>query len=188
MSQWKVLLALMLGLVLVSTVAAQGVPDLDGNDWSWSNVEKLRLPREFLEGVGAGLGINPEGENTHALCESSGSMTLLQAGATFEGQALKESNVCETTGGQMFQQPGVAFQIANGRINGNSAHFSFHSPTVKPCPHQVVITDIDNGRVTGLSGTGRCILPGHPQSESPFVQDPPPGGTSKTLNWEASRP
>lgn len=184
----KTLPTVILAAVLAPAASAQGVPDLAGNDWSWSNVEKLRLPLEFLAGPGAGLGIVPEGENTHAICESSGSMTLVQAGAMFEGVAMKETNACETTGGQMFQQPGEVFAIANGRINGNSAHFSFQSPTVKPCPHQVVITDVDNGRVTGLSGTGRCILPGHPQSESPFVQDPPPGGTSKTLNWEASRP
>lgn len=184
----KIFPAVILAAVLAPAASAQSVPDLDGADWSWSNVEKLRMPREFLEGVGAGLGIVPEGQNTHAICESSGSMTLVQSGAIFEGMATKESNICETTGGQMFQQPGVNFFIENGRINGDSAHFSFHSPTVKPCPHQVVITDVANGQVTGMSGTGRCILPGHPQWQGPFVVDPPPGGTSKTLNWEATRP
>lgn len=39
-----------------------------------------------------------------------------------------------------------------------------------------------------LSGMGRCMLLGHPQSESPLSMDPPPGGTSKTLSWEAVRP
>lgn len=184
----KIFSAVFLAVVLAPAASAQPVPDLDGGDWSWSSVEKIRMPREFLEGVGAGLGIAPEGENTHAICEKSGSMTLVQSGVIFEGVATKESNACETTGGQIFQQPGVTFAIENGRINGNGAHFSFHSPTVKPCPHQVVITDVANGRATGMSGTGRCFLPGHPQWEGPFDVDPPPGGTSKTLNWEASRP
>jgi hypothetical protein len=175
-------------LMAAFPAAAQSVPDLDGGDWSWSSVERLRLPEDFVLAMGPLLGIVPEGENTHALCESAGSMTLVQTGTTFEGTAVKEFNSCETTGGQIFQQPSVNFFVVDGRIRGNSVYFSFESATVKPCPHQVVITETDGDSVVGLSGTGRCILPGHPQSESPVSLDPPPGGTSKTLNWEASRP
>lgn len=189
MSKWNLLLALMLGSVLALPAAAQSVPDVSGDDWNWSNVETLRLPREFLEGVGAGLGVTPEGENTFATCESSGSMELAQSGATFWGTASRTFNLCETQGGQFFQQPQTALFIVDGVITGNGARFSHESPTVHPCPHHVVLTAIDNdGRVTTMSGTGRCILPGHPQSSSPAALPPPPGGTSKVLNWEASRP
>ncbi|HSJ63577.1 MAG TPA: hypothetical protein VK922_06660 [Gemmatimonadaceae bacterium] len=50
-----------------------------------------------------------------------------------------------------------------------------------------VITDESGGVATGFSGTGRCVLPGHPQSESIVPADPPPGGTSKTLRFDAWR-
>jgi hypothetical protein len=170
-----------------SRVTAQSAPDLNGA-WNWSNVEVLRMPRWFVEAFGPVLGITPEGENTHARCESMGTLTLAQAGAEFEGTATRTFNACETTGGQAFQQPGVAFDIADGRIGGHSIHFSFHTAMVRPCPHRAVISDVQGGVAAALSGTGRCILPGHPQSGSPAIVDPPPGGTSTTLSWEAWRP
>lgn len=170
-----------------SKAAAQSGPDL-GGAWNWSNVEALRMPRWFVEAFGPVLGITPEGENTHARCESAGTMTLVQAGAEFEGSAIKTFNACETAGGQMFQQPGVAFDVAAGRIGGKSIHFSFHTVMVKPCPHRAVISAVQQDVAVALRGTGRCVLPGHPQSESPQVLDPPPGGTSKTLLWQAWRP
>ncbi len=155
-----------------------------GGVWNWSNEEMLRFP-PF---VAAMLGIAPEGRNTHARCESAGTMTLVQTGATFQGIATKTFNACETKGGQPFQQPGVNFVIADGRVTGGSVRFTFSSFFVTPCPHHAVISAVKNGVAAGLSGTGRCILPGHPRSESPVVEDPPPGGTSKTLSWEATRP
>ena len=158
------------------------VPDVSGT-WNWSNEERLRMP-PFVAGL---VGIVPEGPNTHARCESLGSMTLSQSGDTFDGNATKSFNSCVTKGGQLFQQPGAVFQI-EGRIAGMTMDFSFSTPTVAPCPHHAVISANENGVAVALSGTGHCILPGHPQSESSLAQDPPPGGTSKTISWEAVRP
>lgn len=165
------------------SASSASVVDLSGG-WNWSNVEALTFPPD----VALMVGIAPEGEVTQARCESAGSMTLVQTGASFEGQATKTSNSCETRGGQAFQQPATVLQITDGRVRGHSAHFSFHSFVVRPCPHQVVISTDQSGTATALSGTGRCVLPGHPQSESPVDLPPPPGGTSKTLSWQAVRP
>lgn len=168
-----------------ASLSASSAPVVDlGGAWNWSNVEALTFPPH----VALMLGIAPEGEVTQARCESAGSMTLDQTGASFEGLANKSLNSCETRGGQSFTQPGTVFQIADGRVQGRSAHFSFHSFGVRPCPHQVVVEDAAGGTATALSGTGRCFLPGHPQSESPVDLPPPPGGTSKTLSWQAVRP
>jgi hypothetical protein len=167
--------------------ASRAAPDLSGA-WNWRNEETLRMPRWFVEAMGPVLGITPEGENTHAHCESSGTMTLAQTGIEFEGTATKTFNACETTGGQTFKQPGVAIQVADGVIRGRSTHFSFQTATVRPCPHHAVVSEVQDGVVVALTGAGRCVLPGHPQSDSPINLDPPPGGTSTTLSWEASRP
>jgi hypothetical protein len=174
-------------MVQASKAAAQSLPDLSGA-WNWSSAEVLRMPRWFVEAFGPVLGIAPEGENTHARCESAGTMTLVQAGAEFDGTATRTFNACETTGGQAFQQPGVAFDIADGGISGKSIRFSFHTALVRPCPHHAVISNVRGAAATVLNGAGWCILPGHPQSESPAVVDPPPGGTSTTLSWQAWRP
>lgn len=158
-------------------------PDVSGA-WNWNNVESIRMPTH----IAAMVGVNPEGPNTLARCESAGSMTLLQAGSSFEGIAHKTSNSCVTKGGQTFQQPGTVFSIVDGQVRGGQLSFSFESFLVRPCPHRAVIRDVGGGLAVALSGTGRCILPGHPQSESPLAVDPPPGGTSVTLSWEAVRP
>jgi len=162
---------------------AQGTPDLSGS-WTWSNLETLTMP-PFLA---SNLGIVPEGPNTHARCESAGEMTLVQVGASFSGTAFKTFNECKTHGGQTFQQPQASapLTISNGSIQGRNVKFSWSSPTVSPCPHNAVITGYDGSLAVALSGTGHCILPGHPQSESPIVMDPP-AGTTKTLSWTAAR-
>lgn len=167
--------------------SAESPPDLSGA-WNWSTVELLRMPRWFVQAMGPVLNIVPEGSNTHARCESAGSMTLVQAGSGFEGTALRTSNACETTGGQVFSQPSGTLAVADGRITGRSIRFSFHSATVLPCPHHAVISGVEGGVAAALYGSGRCRLPGHPQSESPVVMEPPPGGTSTTVTWQASRP
>ena len=165
-----------------SAVQPGSPPDLSGA-WNWSNVEVLRMPTF----VAMMVGIKPEGLNTQARCESAGTMTLVQTGASFSGSAARTFNACETKGGQTFQQPGTAFQVSNGRITGSSIRFSFDSPPVTPCPHQAVISAVEGGIAGALIGTGRCIVPGHPQSDSPLQLDPPPGG-SKTIEWTATRP
>lgn len=155
--------------------------DLDGS-WEWRNVEKIRLPAHLAPM----LGIAPEGPNTHAICESAGTLTITAVGDGFEGVAAKTFNLCRTKGGQTFQQPASVLFVKDGRVHGNAVDFSFESPTVGPCPHHAVATR-EGGLVIRLSGTGHCILPGHPQSESPIDLPPPPGGTSTTLSWVAER-
>jgi hypothetical protein len=167
---------------LLLTGASGSTVDISG-DWTWSNLEVLAFP-PF---VAALLGIDAEGRLTHARCESAGTMTLMQTGAAFEGTAIRTFNSCATKGGQPFQQPSSNFDIAHGRITGGSIHFSFSSPLVTPCPHHAVVSAVQDGVVGALSGTGRCILPGHPHSDVPFSTDPPLG-TSKTVRWEAVRP
>lgn len=170
-------------------VSAGSLVDISG-EWNWSNEEVLSFP-PFIAAL---LGVQPEGpegHNTRARCESAGTMTLVQTDDTFNGTATKTFNHCLTKGGQSFNQPGSFLLISGGRITGGSLHFSFTgSVTVTPCPHHVVVSAIDNGVAVELTGTGRCILPDHPQSESPFTQDPQTdkGGLSKTLRWEAVRP
>lgn len=169
---------------VAGSVQAMGWSVADvGGDWTWSNVEVLRMPPFVV----AMLGIGPEGPNTHARCESAGTMILVQAGTEFSGSATRTFNACETKGGQPFQQPGVDFAVTDGRISGTSARFSFSSPFVTPCPHRAVISVGQGGVALALSGTGRCVLPGHPKSGSPMSLDPPPGGTSTTTSWSAVR-
>jgi len=160
-----------------------GTADLSGS-WTWSNLETLKMP-PFLA---AALGITPEGANTHARCESAGTMTLIQNGASFSGTAFKTFNACETHGGQTFQQPqaNAPLTITDGHVQGRNIRFALNSPTVTPCPHKAVIAEFDGSMAVALSGTGHCILPGHPQSNSPVVLDTP-AGTTKTLSWSAVR-
>jgi hypothetical protein len=163
--------------------AGQSVPDLSGA-WNWSNVEVIRMP-EFLVLM---LGLTPEGPNTLTRCKAAGTMTLVQTGAEFSGTAMKTFDACQTKGGQSFQRPDSPHFVEDGRISGKSAHFSFSAAIVSPCPHRAVISAVQDGVALALSGTGHCFVPGHPRSESPLELEPPPGGTSTTLSWEAWRP
>lgn len=172
-----------------SEVTGASLADISG-EWNWRNEEILSFP-PFIAAMLGVVPEGPEGHNTRARCESAGTMTLVQSGDTFTGTATKTFNDCETKGGQSFNQPGAFLLISDGRITGRSLQFSFTgSVTVTPCPHHAVVSAVDNGVAVALSGTGRCILPDHPQSESPFQQDPQTdkGGLSKTLSWEAVRP
>lgn len=170
-----------------ASAAAHTPPDVAGA-WNWSSVEVLRMPRWFVEALGPVLGITPEGENTHARCESSGTMVLAQTDAAFLGTATRTVNACLTQGGQAFQQMGSAIQVSDGVISGRNLRFSFHTALVRPCPHSAVVSDFQSGVAAALGGTGHCIIPGHPQSDSPLPLDPPPGGTSTTVSWQAWRP
>jgi hypothetical protein len=166
-----------------AAVVPAATADLSGA-WLWSNVEELSFP-PFIALM---LGIMPEGDLTRARCESSGTMTIVQTGASFDGMAEKLTNDCMTDGGQPFTQPGTTFAITDGRVTGGSIHFSFESAMVAPCPHQARITAVDDDAAVALSGRGRCVLPGHPRSQSPIQMEPPPQGSSRTTSWGASRP
>jgi hypothetical protein len=161
-------------------------PDLSGA-WNWSRVEQLTMPSWVAEFV---FGIDPEGPITRVTCAPSGTMTLIQTGATFTGTATQTTHNCETAGGQQFQSSDAAIPIvvAEGRISGRAIRFSWAGPTVNPCPHQATISVIQGDTAVALTGTGHCFVPGHPKSESPIVLDPPPAGTSKILTWQAVRP
>lgn len=166
-----------------AAVVSAAVPDL-GGEWRWTNVEKVSMP-PFLAML---LGIVPEGDLTHARCESGGTMTLQQSGGSFVGSAKKLSNACTTEGGQAFNQPGTDFVVTDGRVDGRSVRFSFATATVAPCPHRAVIAELDGGTPITLTGNGRCFLPGHPRSESPGPAGPPSRGESRTISWLAVRP
>lgn len=159
-----------------TTVASvTGSPADVSGSWSWTRVEKLKMP-EF---VALSVGVVPEGKNTHARCEAAGTLAIMQSGSEFEGVALRTSDSCETNGGQAFDRGPTTHFVEGGHIVGNSARFSLESFTVKPCPHNVVIAEVAGGVAQELRGTGHCVFPGHPQSTSP-IDAPPPAGSSNS--------
>jgi hypothetical protein len=158
-----------------------GPVDISG-EWSLSRVLQVTAPDWVAELI---FGIEAEGPVTVFRCESVGSMTLSQAGSEFTGTAAWDSNACETRGGQVFSAGFPPITI-EGQISGRSLRFDWIEPGGLVCPQHGRIGDLANGVAVVLSGTGRCIVPGHPLSPVPL--DPPPAGTSKTLVWEAVRP
>ena len=158
---------------IVASITSSPV-DLEGS-WSWTRVEQLKMP-EF---IAVSVGIVPEGKNTHARCEASGTLEITQSGSEFEGVALRASDSCETTGGQAFDRGPTTHFVEDGQIVGQSARFSLESVTVKPCPHNVVIAEVTGSVAQELRGTGHCVFPGHPQSTSP-IDAPPPAGSSNS--------
>ncbi len=155
-----------------------------GGDWNWTSEEHLTIPDWVAVAI---FGIQPEGPTTSARCENSGTMSLDQTDASFTGELFRTTHQCVTRGGQIFQDP-AAFApraVTDGRIRGRSVRLRLDGPLVE-CLYHAVISDIQGGVATALDGGGRCIVPGHPQSDVPL--DPPPAGTSKTLDWEAVRP
>jgi hypothetical protein len=167
----------------LSSNAAPAVPDISGT-WNWRRDVQLTAPTWAAELI---FGIQPEGPITHMRCESFGTMELNQAGATFSGTAVRETITCETKGGQVFAPAHPAITIADGTVSGQSIHYTLveHSMVMIPCPNRGVISQLHGTTATRMGGTGRCLVPGHPQSPVPL--DPPPAGTSKTLSWEAWR-
>jgi hypothetical protein len=157
--------------------AAQSV-NVDGV-WNISRVVQITAPDWVAVLI---FGVAPEGVVTHILCETTGTMELFQDGETFHGTAQGTTSNCETHGGQSTSGGGSAdIVIVDGTIDGRSIKFDWLEDQMLVCPYKLVVSS-DGDR---LSGTGRCIVPGHPQSIVPL--DPPPGGTSKTLNFEATR-
>jgi hypothetical protein len=167
------------GLVLPQ---AAGMPiDISGA-WDLSRTHQVTAPDWVAELI---FGIEPEGPVTLFRCVSSGSMNLTQAGGGFAGTAAWTSNLCETKGGQVFSAGFPPITI-EGEIRGGSVRFDWTEAGMLICPHEGVIMEVEGATAVHLSGTGRCVLPGHPLSPVPL--DPPPAGTSKTLGWDAVRP
>jgi hypothetical protein len=147
--------------------------------WNITRVVQITAPEWVAVLI---FGVVPEGPITHILCETTGTMELRQDGDTFDGTAQGTTSACETRGGQSFSSgEGAEIEILNGAINGRSVTFDWLEDRTVLCPYKLAIAaDADR-----MSGTGRCIVPGHPKS--PVPMDPPPGGTSKTLRFEATR-
>ena len=166
-------------------VAASSVPDVSGA-WVWAAAGQLTVPASLVQRL---FGIEPEGPITHLRCESSGTMQLSQTGATFTGSATRTAVTCETGRGHVFEPPAMAFPnslpVADGVITGRAIHFLIGSVAGLGCPHNGAITSLDSGTATTLRASGRCILPGHPQSPAPV--DPPPSGTSHDTSFVATR-
>jgi hypothetical protein len=130
------------------------------------------------------FGVAPEGPRTILNCESGGVLTINQTGDTFTGSAT-QSSLCETKGGVQVVPPPFppALDVIDGRINGRHISFTFGAGPV-PCPYTASVR-VTGGSATALVGTGRCIVPGHPQS--PLPVPPPPLAPTKTIEWVATR-
>lgn len=158
-------------------LAAAMSADVDGS-WSFSRVVQITAPEWVARDV---FGVDPEGPVTHIRCETDGSMEIEQSGMTFRGIAAMD-NSCRTHGGQVFESESVVpdIFIVDGLIRGRSLQWSFVEDQILVCPHHAALS----ARGT-IQGTGRCIVPGHPQS--PVPAPAPPGGTSKTTSFTAWR-
>jgi hypothetical protein len=169
-----------------SALVTDAVPDVSGS-WNWSGTGHLTVPSSDVERL---LGILPEGPITHLRCDASGTMELSQMGRSFSGSATRNTSRCETGGGRVLELPTSTFPnalpVAEGRIRGRAVHFLLGAVAGVGCPHNGVIQGVDEGAATELRATGRCIIPGHPQS--PVPRDPPPGGTSHDTSFVAVRP
>jgi hypothetical protein len=158
--------------------------DVSG-EWAYEGVLLLIVP----DWVAVLLGIDPEGPRTHIRCDFSGIMELDQNGGTFTGTDHQDPNECETRGGQVFQDGGGPVDIVDGRIRGRSISFAIDDFPVF-CPQRGTISEVQNGSANRMRLSGRCLVPGHPQSPYSAILDlpPPPAGISTGLGtWEAWR-
>jgi hypothetical protein len=167
--------------------ATPSVPDVSGS-WNWSAVGHLTIPFSEVRRL---LDIEPEGPMTHLRCEASGTMELIQNGATFSGSATRSSMICETGEGRVVEPPLATFPsslaVAGGSITGRGVHFLLGNVAGLGCPHNGALRHVDDeDRATELTANGRCIVPGHPKSPAP--RDPPPAGTSHDTSFVATRP
>lgn len=162
--------------------AHQSVVNVSGS-WSWSAIEQLTFPAWVAEGI---FEIDPEGPTTLARCTGSGTLTLVQDGASFTGTMQHTAAECVTKGGQAFVDA-LAFvprPVTGGEVTGRKIRFTTDGVVVD-CQYGAVIAQMDNSVALSLEGRSHCTLPGHPHSQIPA--DPPPGGTSRSLSWTAVR-
>jgi hypothetical protein len=170
------------GASLPQAAKSAAVADISGT-WLWSEEVIFSVAAPL---TGVFFGIQPEGPITHFTCHETGTMTLIQAGASFSGTASQLSE-CRTRGGQVFSPPVFppTLDVADGTIEGRSVHLLFGAGDIN-CPCRATIS-MEGGQAVRLTGSGRCIEPGHPLSGIPL--DPPDqAGASPTVNWEAVRP
>ena len=160
---WKRNLAL--AMLLVPTIKPVGgtmkATDVSGT-WQWKEEDIIMFP-PFVAGI---FGVEPEGPTTHATCELSGTLSLIQASDTFTGFA-SQVTLCTTRGGQQFD-PFPALVPFEGVIEGASMHIDFGG-----CRHAASI-ETDNGVAVSMNGNGHCKLRGHP-------------GALTSVSFEASR-
>jgi len=169
-----------------SAIGISSIPDVSGS-WIWSGVGHLTVPASDVQRL---LGILPEGPITHLRCEGGGTMEISQTGSTFSGLVTRTTDRCETDGGRVVERPSATFPntlpVVEGIITGRALHFLLGAVAGVGCPHNGAIHDVVEGVATELRATGRCIIPGHPQS--PVPRDPPPAGTSHDTSFVATRP
>jgi hypothetical protein len=152
-------------------------------DWNYTRVVQITAPAWVAAAI---FGVTPEGPVTHIRCEGAGTLDLDQSGRSFDGTASGAGSTCRTRGGQVFAAGYPNVEIVGGTIRGQSMSYTRVEPDGVFCTERGVIAQTDGMVATRLSGTGRCTVPGHPKSPVPL--DPPPGGTSKVISWEAWRP
>ena len=170
----------------LSAIVSSSVPDVSGT-WLWDGGGHITVPASVVERL---FGIEPEGPITHLRCETSGTMELVQTGATFSGVATRTAGSCTTGAGLAFVPPPAAWPtslpVAEGQITGRGVHFLLGTIAGLGCPHNGAISNVEAGRATELTANGRCIVPGQPSSPAPL--DPPPLGTSHDTSFVARRP
>lgn len=155
-----------------------------GGDWVWSKEEHLTFPVFAAQLV---FGIEPEGPTTSARCETSGTMTIDQVGATLKGTLQYTEHECVTKGGQVFRAAETfSPDPIRGDVRGRSVEWLSDGLNVD-CRYRAVASDLEGNFASRLDGGSKCIVPGHPKSTSEFQLDPPPAGTSKALTFSAER-
>lgn len=155
--------------------AAVSAVDITGS-WTYERVLRLTVPPWAAELV---FGVVPEGPVTRLFCEGTGTLELVADGASFSGAATFGPRECTTPGGQTAVLGSPTVAIVDGVVHGRSIQFTWLEDGFLPCPYHAVVSG------DAMNGTGRCIIPGHPKS--PVPMDPPPGGTSKTVIFRATR-
>ncbi|HEX6309002.1 MAG TPA: hypothetical protein VFZ69_12485 [Longimicrobiales bacterium] len=159
------------------TVSGSAVYAADaGGSWTFQRELVLTAPEWVAALV---FGIQPEGSVTHIECADAGTLHLVQTGAALSGSATITGGTCTTRGGQAFTMPQPGIVIPEGTVAGTSVRFVWVEDGYLPCTYHLVLSG------TSLDGTGRCVVPGHPQS--PVPADPPPAGTSKVVSFSATR-
>jgi hypothetical protein len=148
--------------------------------WQWTRTDRLTFP-PFAAAVI--FGVEPEGQRTVATCHTEGTIAFSQAGTSFSGTELTSASNCRTLGGQSFAVESAA-DVSGELVGAVSVALTFEG--MVPCLLHGVARDISGGVASRLEGSGRCIIPGHPQSGVPGF-DPPPLGTEVITSWSAVR-